>query len=155
MNSIQLNQGSLAVEATGTGNSGNLTVNVKTVNLDNGSEISASTKSGIGQSVTLDNLETLNLNNKSQISTSTETVKAGDISINNQQTPIKIVELTNNSQIAAQATAEKGEAGSVNINSNIVNLEQNSAISASNQSGNIGGDVKLQNIETLQVKEGS
>ncbi len=153
VNNVQLNGGSLTVEATGTGDSGNLTVNARTLNLQNNSQISASTNSGTGQNISLKNLETLQVSN-SNITTSTQTGIAGNVRINSNQTPVNSVQITDGSNLAAQATQPKGEAGSVTVNARDLTVDKGASISASNILGTIGGDVSLQNLETLRVNGG-
>lgn len=150
-NSIQLNQGSLTVEATRTGDSGNLLVNARSLDLQNGSKISASTISGRGQNISFQNLEILQVHNNSQISTTTATGKAGNFSINSNQAPANAVQITDSSRLATQAEQPGGEAGSISINARNLTLDKKATISASNISGKVGGDVSLQNLETLQV----
>ncbi|MBJ7899516.1 MAG: filamentous hemagglutinin N-terminal domain-containing protein, partial [Cyanobacteria bacterium RI_101] len=153
VNRVSLNQGSLAVKATGAGNSGNLSVNARTVELNNDAEISASTNSGAGESVTLTNVDTLTLNNGSQITATTQTGRAGSITVNSGQNPVNALQINQNSAISAQATGERGEAGSVELNTRNLTLEQGT-VSASNQSGTVGGDVNLENLEILTVNQG-
>ncbi|GBF78617.1 filamentous hemagglutinin family domain-containing protein [Aphanothece sacrum FPU1] len=153
VNNVQLNNGRLTVEATGTGDSGNLTVNARTLNLENNAQISASTISGLGGDVNLQGLDILQISN-SNITTSTQTGKAGNVSLNTNQKPVNSVQITDNSRLAAQASQPGGEAGSVSVNARDLTVNNGSSISASNISGKIGGDVNLQNVETLQVNGG-
>lgn len=141
VNLIQLNQSSLAVKATGTGNSGNLTVNAKTVNLDNKAEISASTKSGAGGDIDLNNLENLQLNN-SNISASTATGKAGSISVNANQA----VNLNNQANLTVEAT-NGGTAGDLELTTDQlkINNSQITVSSPTGQAGNIA--IQAQDID--------
>ena len=143
VNSIELNKGSLAVKATGTGNSGNLTVNAKTVNLDNNSEISASTNSGEGGNIDLNNsnLEKLQLNN-SNISASTKTGKAGSIDINANQT----VDLTNNANITVEAS-NGGTAGNLKITTDLLSVKEGSQLTVSSLKGQAGNiDIQAKDV---------
>ncbi|MGH2415074.1 MAG: hypothetical protein ACRDEA_15560, partial [Microcystaceae cyanobacterium] len=80
--SVQLKgEGGLAVEATGSGSAGSLTVSVPQLSLQDGASISASTISGQGGDINLENLNTLEVNN-SRISASTESGQAGNLTVN-------------------------------------------------------------------------
>ncbi|MGA1623707.1 MAG: hypothetical protein ACO36E_13420, partial [Synechocystis sp.] len=142
VNQVTLNQGSLAVEATGSGNSGNLTVNARTVNLDNNAEISASTNSGTGGNITLPQLETLNINN-SAISASTATGTAGSIAINSAQS----VQLQNQGRITVEAT-DGGTAGDITLNTERLNVTEGSRVSVSSLTGQ-AGNVTIQTGDLL------
>ena len=149
-NRIDLDSGKLTVEATGSGDSGNLTVNAKKVNLNNNSEISASTKLGTGGNVVFLGLETLDVNN-SKVTASTQTGQAGNLNIEAS----RLVNVNGqNSELAARANLQKGIAGNVNIDTRELNVENSASISASNVDDPNGGDINLQNIEMLKVSGG-
>ncbi|MFM8295200.1 MAG: filamentous hemagglutinin, partial [Microcystaceae cyanobacterium] len=144
---VQLNQGSLAVKATGTGNSGNLTVNAHTVNLQNHSDISASSNSGKGGNITLPQLETLKINN-SQISAATATGTAGSININSRQN----VELQNQGRITVEAT-DGGTAGNLTLQTDTLTIADNSLISVSSLTGQ-AGNITIQ-TQDLRLNRGA
>ena len=149
-NRLDLNSGNLTVAATGSGDSGSLEINAKEVNLNNSSEISASTNSGTGGNIELFGLETLHVNN-SNVTTSTQTGQAGDLNI---ETSRQVNVSGQNSQLAAQANQKQGVAGNVNIDTRELNVENGASVSASNIDDQNGGDINLQNIETLKVSNG-
>ena len=149
-NRLDLDSGNLTVEATGSGDSGSLEINAKEVNLDNESNISASTISGTGGNIELFGLEILDVNN-SNVTASTQAGQAGDLNIEASR---QVNVSGQNSLLAAQANQKQGVAGNVNIDTRELNVENGASISASNINDPTGGDVNLQNIETLKVSSG-
>jgi filamentous hemagglutinin family protein len=136
--------GRLSVEATGTGFAGNLTVNTGQLTLQQGAEISASTVSGSGGDILLQNLNTLNVNN-SQISASTQNGEGGNLSIDARDSVL----LSGVGGLSVEATGT-GSAGHLTVNTGQLTLQQGAEISASTVSG-MGGDILLQNLNTLNL----
>ena len=154
VNNIQLNQGKLTVQATGTGDSGSLTVNARALNLQNNAEISASTNSGEGGDISLQGLDTLQVNN-SNISASTQTGEAGNVRVNQEGDGADSVQISGaNSRLAAEATKEGGNAGGVTINAEQLTVADGAKVSAQNVSAQEGGSINLQGLNTLNVLNG-
>ena len=116
------------------------------------SAISATTNSGKGQDISLRNLENLQISNNSEISASTVNGKAGNLQINVDQNPVDTIAL-NQGIVTVKATGT-GDAGNLNINTKQLNLDKNSVISASTNSGK-GQDISLRNLENLQISNNS
>ena len=150
-----LSNGKLSVAATGSGTAGNLTVTTPTLALDN-SQITATTKFGGGSNgnILLQGLNTLQATAASQISTSTQSGIAGNVTIIANQGSNPSINL-NGATIAAAATEANGQAGDIVINAPTVLATSGTTISATNISSPSGGDVIFQNLNTLQVLDGS
>lgn len=144
---------SLFAQSDGSGAAGNITINTPQFRVLEGAQVSTASITSKGGNIILQGLENLQLSN-SNITTSTETGKAGSININNNQTPVNSVQISDNSSLAAQATKPEGEAGSVSVNARDLTVNNGSSISASNISGIIRGDIRLENLETLQLNNG-
>jgi large exoprotein involved in heme utilization and adhesion len=144
------NNSRLSVEATGEGGkAGGVTINTQQLSLTERSQLSASNISGESQDITLQGLENLQLTNGSEIAASTRTGTAGSVSINTGENPVDLVSL-NNSRLSVEATGEGGKAGGVTINTQHLSLTERSQLSASNISG-ISEDITLQGLDTLEV----
>ncbi len=148
----------LSTRATGEkGTAGSVTINTSQLTVKEGAEISASNVSGtVGGDINLRGLNTLEVSNGSEISASTATGQAGSVSVNAEENPAASVELSGqDSGLAARATKEGGNAGSVTINTSQLTLKDGASISASTFSGTEGGDIALQGLNTLEVSNGS
>lgn len=151
-NNLRMNNSSfITATAGGGGNSGNITIDTPILILQNGATISALSILRQGGDIELEGLQTLEIRDNSEISVSTETGEAGSIGINQNQTPVKTVDITNGSRLAAQATQPQGEAGSISVNTTNLAVNQGSSISAANISGRTGGDINLLNLGRLEV----
>jgi large exoprotein involved in heme utilization and adhesion len=144
------NQGRLLTESTGTGVSGNLTINTRQLTLQQDSQISAATNSAPGGDIDLQRLESLELTDNSAISTSTQIGQAGSISVNANSNPANSVRVSDNSRLEAQATAEEGNAGEILLNTQQLRLENEGKVSAANISGESQG-ISLQGLQTLEL----
>ncbi|MGA1602692.1 MAG: beta strand repeat-containing protein, partial [Prochlorothrix sp.] len=159
---VNLNQGSLSVAATGTGSSGDILLNALNLLAQNRSEISASTNSGTGGGVNLTNIKTLELQN-SNILAATQTGTAGSISINKDAVAVPIVRILGASRISVEADTDgnattgvgNGTAGQITINANELFLRGNSRaqITASTENGSSQG-IAFQNLDRLTVIQG-
>jgi large exoprotein involved in heme utilization and adhesion len=146
--------------------------------LENSAKLAATTQSGSGGDIQLQNLSSLQLNNNSEISASTQSGKGGNVSVN---APGGTVALTGNSSLKAEAT-NGGNAGNLDITANQLRLRDSSSatvsstgggtagklavsapevilensakLAATTQSGS-GGDIQLQNISSLQLSNNS
>ncbi|MGH2412795.1 MAG: hypothetical protein ACRDEA_03685, partial [Microcystaceae cyanobacterium] len=123
--SVQLEQGSLTVEATGQGSAGSLTINTPQLALNQGSEISASTNSGQGGDIALQKLNTLEVNN-SRISASTQTGQAGSLNIDARES----VQLSGEGGLSVEAT-EGGGAGNLTLETGELTIEDGAEITVS------------------------
>jgi filamentous hemagglutinin family protein len=133
--------GQVSVTNRGTStNAGRLTINARSITLDNKGSIAASTASGEGGNIFL-NIQALQLRHNSSI-TSTASTKGdgGNININTD-----ILFALENSSITANAF--EGQGGNVKINTQGFFLSPDSKITASSEKG-INGSVQ---ISTLQI----
>jgi large exoprotein involved in heme utilization and adhesion len=110
-------------------------------------DFSPSNISGESQDINLQGLANLQLTNGSEISASTKTGKAGSVSINTGENPVDSVSVSN-SRLSVEATGEGGNAGGVRINTSQLSLTERSQLSASNISG-VSEDITLQGLDTL------
>ena len=100
----------VAVSSEGTGNAGFLELAAKSVRLENGGKLFATTASGEGGDINLTNLNLLVLRDRSEISTSaSEAGNGGNININTE-----LLVGTRNSDITT--TAFRGRGGNIQIN---------------------------------------
>ncbi|EDX72540.1 haemagglutination activity domain protein [Coleofasciculus chthonoplastes PCC 7420] len=151
----------LAAEATKNGNAGNVDITASGVTLNSGGQITAETDSGTSTAeqgnIFLRELNTLQVNN-SRISSSTNTGKAGNVEITADEVTLDGIfnfEGTEQGGVLAQATGDGGNAGSVTFNTSRLSLDNDAEISASNVSGNEGGDVTLQGLTSLSLSNDS
>jgi len=152
--SVSLNNSRLSVEATGEGGkAGGVTINTQQLTLSEDSQLSASNISGESQDIILQGLENLQLTNGSEISASTRTGTAGSLRINAGENPVESVSV-NNSRLSVEATSEGGKAGGVTINTEQLSLSARSQLSASNISGE-SQDIILQGLENVQLTNNS
>jgi filamentous hemagglutinin family protein len=145
-----LNNSRIVTEATGSGNAGSLILNAQIANLRGNSVISASTRSGIGGDIVLNGLSTLQMNN-SQISASTRTGTAGNLSID----AVDTIQLGNGSRLTVAATRAGGAAGNINLQTGVLNLQSQAALSAETIASNTGGNINLQISESLRLGDRS
>ncbi|NER22983.1 MAG: S-layer family protein [Symploca sp. SIO1C2] len=151
--SVSLNNSSISAQAEGEGgNAGGINLHTSQLNLANAAQILASNVSANqGGDITLRGLEKLEVA-RSLISTSTQTGQAGSINLNPADNPAASVSL-NNSRISAQAEREGGNAGGINFHTSQLSLANAAEILASNVSANLGGDINLLGLDTLEVTE--
>jgi len=152
--SVSLNNSRLSVEATSEGGkAGGVTINTEQLSLSARSQLSASNISGESQDIILQGLENVQLNDSSEISASTQTGTAGSLSVNAGENPVDSVSVSN-SRLSVEATSEGGKAGGVTINTQQLSLSEDSQLSASNISG-VSQDITLQGLENLQLTDSS
>ncbi|MFW5665571.1 MAG: filamentous hemagglutinin, partial [Coleofasciculus sp.] len=148
--SVSVSNSNLSVAATGEGGkAGGVTINTQQLSLNARSQLSASNISGESQDIILQGLENVQLTDSSEISASTQTGTAGSLSINAGENPVESVSVSN-SNLSVAATGEGGKAGGVTINTEQLNLNARSQLSASNISG-ISEDITLQGLDKLTV----
>jgi filamentous hemagglutinin family protein len=143
------------VSSTGTGTAGNLTVTAPVIRLDNDAVLSATNEAATSDdsNIRLREVETLTVSNGSEITTSTRTGRAGNITVNLNDAPAETVQLSNDSEITAQATSRGGRSGNVSLRAEQVRLTENSSISATNISSQVGGSIGFQGLERLEVDD--
>lgn len=158
--------GQILAEATGSGNAGNIDVDARIVWLDNAATLSAENRVESGGSIALRNLQLLNLNNNSEISASTvngrggtSEVNAGWINLDNNSRILsratglgnsgnialtaERLTLNNGSQVAANHTGV-GQAGDVTLFAGQLNLDNGSQVTVSHGGlGNAGNLIAI------------
>ncbi|XHX77649.1 MAG: filamentous hemagglutinin N-terminal domain-containing protein [Stenomitos frigidus ULC029] len=138
----------------GDGTSGEVAVTTSQLTVQGGASITAETDEGDGNNITLSGVDTLQVSNGSRISASTEsTGAAGSILLNDTANPATTIELDNGS-IAVRADEEGGTAGSVTLNARSLDLQNNSEISAANISAprsDVNGNITLSGLNSLTV----
>ena len=93
--------------------------------------------------------------NGSQITASTKTGKAGDVSINQDQDAADSMQISGTkSRLAAEATEEGGDAGGVTINARQLTVSDGATVSAQNISARERVSVNLRGLNTLNVFNG-
>ncbi|MBD2463286.1 filamentous hemagglutinin N-terminal domain-containing protein [Oscillatoria sp. FACHB-1407] len=159
-NLISLNRGSrLSARATGTGNAGSVAIAVRQLLLNDQpgvpepSGIFASSVSGIGGDVTLQQVEALTLNN-SRISASTQTGRGGSLAIQGMGSDMT---LSGTGGLFVEAIGT-GSAGNIEVITRQLTLQNGARISAANRSflpdantASNFGNIRLQGLETLTV----
>ncbi|MDX2229224.1 MAG: filamentous hemagglutinin N-terminal domain-containing protein [Leptolyngbyaceae cyanobacterium bins.349] len=141
--------GVLSAQATGTGSAGNVSINVGSVNVENGGQITADTVSGLGGDLTLTGLNSLQVND-GRISTSTVDGRAGNVQVLTTGGTVGVS--GRGGVLSAQATGT-GSAGNLFISADSVNVENGGQITADTISG-LGGDLTLTGLNSLQVSDG-
>jgi filamentous hemagglutinin family protein len=132
-------RGTISVSNLGNGNSGNLNITSRELNLDNFATLEAQVKTGNQGNINL-TTDNLFLQNNSQITaTATGTATGGNISINNTDNIV----LLDNSQIIANAI--EGMGGNINTTTQGLFTSPDSKISASSEFG-LDGNVKVEAI---------
>ncbi|MEM9451644.1 MAG: hypothetical protein AAGA75_24365 [Cyanobacteria bacterium P01_E01_bin.6] len=139
-------------------NAGTVQINAENLFLQNGAVISTSNVSSRSEGITLRGLELLQVLNGSQITASTDTGIAGSISINNQESPANLVAVSGvGSSIAAQASGINGSARDVLINTQRLKIDNGSEVTVSSENGEAGsvlvdaGTVNLDNGKLLAI----
>jgi filamentous hemagglutinin family protein len=150
VNTLELSNSQMTTSATGIGNAGRLQVRASAVDLSDRSIIAAATQSGISGNVSLSELNTLRLDN-SNITASTQTGQAGGLEIN----AMNLVRLQGAGGLSVAAEQPGGIAGNIIVNTRNLIVRDGSEISASNFSANSGGNIRLLELETLRVNNGS
>jgi filamentous hemagglutinin family protein len=141
--------GTLAVETSGSGDAGNILITSNNLNLTDGVTLSASTLGGgKGGNIKLIVANDLNLTNANILASTSpnSTGKGGNINIDPIHTNL------HNSRIAVDSKG-KGTGGDIFLQSNFLNLINNSTISAQTFSSD-GGNITLQISDILFFKEG-
>ncbi|MEQ8996180.1 MAG: filamentous hemagglutinin N-terminal domain-containing protein [Coleofasciculus sp. B1-GNL1-01] len=126
------NQGRVLTESTGTGASGNLTINTRQLTLENGSQLSAATRSSQGGDIRLQGLN-VEVSNNSSIAASTQTGTAGNLTINAAES----VDLNGQGTLSVEAT-KGGTAGNLSVDARQVLVRDGGRITVSSASGQAG-----------------
>jgi filamentous hemagglutinin family protein len=132
--SVQLKTGSALssqTEQKTKGAAGNLTINTRTLRLDQRSQISASNfGEGSGGSVTINATETLQLDNSAigALAAPNSTGKAGDVTINTDKL------IVSDRSAVLVSSQGKGNAGNINLNAGFILLDSNSRLDANTRS---------------------
>ncbi|PSR19179.1 hypothetical protein C8255_03730 [filamentous cyanobacterium CCP3] len=160
-----LNDRSFILTVTGSsGAGGDILIDAKNLSLRGASFLSAQSvenlrnpqsqtpdSAGVSGNVVLENIERLQVVEGSRISASTEVSQAGSVLLNQNMSPAEFVLVSGEgSQIASEATDERGRSGSVSLNARSIVVEDGAVISASTVSG-VGGNVSLHGLHTLMV----
>lgn len=149
-NSVYLNEGSLTAKATGTGDSGNLTVNARVLNLQNNSEVSASTQNGRAGNLTINAAESVQLTSKSNLSVeATADGTAGNLSVETQQ-----MKVSDGAKVSV--SSPKGQAGNLTITANSLTLDRGAITAETGKSGTEeGANISLQLSDLLKLDKES
>lgn len=152
---LQANRpGGLLAEATLEGNAGFIAVSTPQLQIGLDGAILTSTNSGVGGNIEISELDLATLDN-GEISASTRTGIAGSVSLSSgQQAGDRLSLSGSTSLLAAQATAAGGRAGGIDLNMSQIAVEDGAAISASNVSSPVGGNIQFRGVDTLEVVEG-
>ena len=121
---------------------------LKTLQLNNGSLISASTDDGEGGDVTINATESITIDGGSKLAAEANNGEAGDIDIS---TPILAID---NDSLLSVSSQGNGEAGDVKVTGGIVTVDNQSRIVAQTPTGS-GGEIELEDIKSLQVSNNS
>ncbi len=155
-NTVDLAGGSrIETEAETTGNAGRLNLNTSQLTLNDGSTVSASTISGQGGNVTLQELDRLNIRN-SAISASTQTGEAGNVDVNAQGGIVEISGALPDGRpggLLVRATGDGGNAGELTVRTGQLILEDGGEISGSVTTGQ-GGDISINATESININNG-
>ena len=175
---VTLNNSRISAHADGEGgNAGGITLNTSQLNLENNAKILASNISGTSQDITLQGLNTLQLSNNSEISASTGSGQGGSVSVNAQGGNVALtgdshikaeanggqagnLDITANQlrlrdrSSATVSSTGRGTAGKLAVSAPEVILENSAKLAATTQAGS-GGDIQLQNLSSLQLSNGS
>lgn len=178
LDTLNLDENSLITATAGSGDGGSLEINARSVNLNGQSQITAEATDGTGGNLQFSGVESLNLTDNSQISATAGTgtggsltIEASAISLDNQSELTAdtttgsggIVSLLNVDSLAlnqgsfisasAGAGTDQSDGGSLTINARSIDLNQ-SQLNANAASGS-GGNIQLQGLEALNLKDGS
>ncbi|MEM6752336.1 MAG: hypothetical protein AAF630_05115, partial [Cyanobacteria bacterium P01_C01_bin.38] len=164
----------VTVSSKGNSSAGNLLVDAKIVNINNQAKIAAETKSGISGDIQFNNLESLKLDRNSQITASTVDGEAGDVIINALDT-INILDASSITSEASEGIAgelnittgkfnitnasrasvnSKKAAGDLTVTADSIILDNQAKLTSETIDG-ISGDIKLQDLKTLQLSRDS
>ena len=135
-----------------TGDGGTVTVNTRSLNIQEGGSISVSAvdgSEGKAGSLNINALESININGSGStlLAISESSQPAGNLSINTDRLTV-----TNGGEINVSATGT-GEAGSLNINAQDIVLDRGT-LTAETQAGD-KGNINLNNLDTLLLRNNS
>ncbi len=126
------------VSSKGGGSAGSVFISTNNVNLASQAEISATTESGIGGDIQLENLTTLSLSENSSISANTTDGEAGNIEISATDS----IEVENSSRLASESIGD-GTAGYITINTNQFRMTDNSQANVSSKGNGSAGSILI------------
>ncbi|MGJ3249109.1 MAG: filamentous hemagglutinin N-terminal domain-containing protein [Elainellaceae cyanobacterium] len=146
-NRIELSNSSrIATEAQGSGDAGDLGINVRQLFVQN-SEISASTQSGVGGGIVLRGLDTLQVSD-GEIFASTNTGRAGSLRIE----AFDRIDLRGEGGLSVEAEGS-GRAGSLTVQAEALRVREGASVSVSSQQGR-AGNLTI-GADTIQLDTGS
>ena len=142
------------VSSTGSGTAGNLNVTARNVQLRDRARLTAETVAATsGGNINLQISDSLQIDNNSQISASTQDGQGGSVNLNRDRPPTNSVQISSGSRIATEANG-RGDAGGLTLNAQQIAVQgRNSSVSAASHSGS-GGNISLPRLTTLQVSNG-
>ncbi len=124
---------SISTEAIGTGDAGNLALNMRQLTVEDGGEIAATTRSGVAGGIVLRGLEQLEVMN-GRVSASTQTGQAGSLRIR----AIDSVELNGEGGLLVQADETGGIAGDLSIRTGRFIVQDGAETTVSSPQGQAG-----------------
>ena len=170
----------VSVSSSDNATAGDLQIMANRLVLRDGANLSAETESGRGANIELTVGDRLTLN-ASEISASTANGTGGNITLNEESSPATLLRLRNNStlstetttgdagrlglhvntltldrsRLSARATQSGGTAGDIAITAHQVTINNGGAILASNQNVQVGGNINLLGLDTLDLNDGT
>ena len=147
-NLVLFDDGEVAVNNQGSGDSGSLKIKSDRIQLNTNANITAFSASGQGGNIEIQVSDLLSLNNNSAITAQTTAEKIQDrfnINGGNINIDTDIVTLIDNSQINASAT--EGNGGNINITTQGLFISSDSLVSASSEFG-LDGTVEVETISS-------
>ncbi|MGF1495995.1 MAG: hypothetical protein ACFB8W_04105, partial [Elainellaceae cyanobacterium] len=180
---IRLSDSRISSEADGAGNAGRINLNSRVLILEDESQISALTLTGIGGGIRLRGLADLQVID-SQVSASTETGRAGSLSVNATDAvrlsgrfggeaagltvqatgdrgtagdlTVRASDFAVTGGAAATVSSPEGQAGNLNVTASEVRLNQGDLTAATGLSaGAEGAEINLQEVDLLLMGNGS
>jgi filamentous hemagglutinin family protein len=128
------------VEATATGNAGDIAINTPDFSISNGSQVNASTFARGKAGDIIVNANWLEITEKGGIFSNTDSAgEAGDIILN----IVDSINLTDSNILASTTPNSTGNGGNIVIDPIFVNLNDNSRISVNSQGRGNAGDIEL------------
>ncbi|MEM9212834.1 MAG: filamentous hemagglutinin N-terminal domain-containing protein [Cyanobacteria bacterium P01_F01_bin.150] len=142
---VLLNQeGRINAETDG-GQGGNVELRVnETLHIQNGSEISATTQSGTGGSITVSEPAIVNVRN-SQIAATAETAigEAGAVNVNASESILLSGQINDNQRSGIFVSAQGGEAGALTLTTPTLSIRNGAELSVSNEESGDSGNLSI------------
>ncbi|KST65762.1 two-partner secretion domain-containing protein [Mastigocoleus testarum] len=137
-NQLTITNSQANVSSKGAGSAGSVFISANDVNLASQAEISATTESGIGGDIRLENLATLSLSENSSISANTTDGEAGNIEISTTD----LIQVENSSRLASESIGD-GIAGYITITTNQFRMTDNSQANVSSKGNGSAGSILI------------